>query len=410
MPDAVRLADLHWLQGHDPVAADEAPLPGTADVVIIGGGYVGGATAYWLARRGVSVVLLERRGISTGATGRNAGFIAPGLGMAFAEAVTRFGRQSAMERLNFTRTGRNLALQMIDELAIDCALEAKGGLTLAASAAEWQTLRASGKALHEAGFPIEVVDRQEMREHLHGEVPALFHGALYNPETLLVNPARLNNGIVRGAQALGARLCLGVNVTALVDQPSGIRVETDCGAIDAGHVVMATNAWTPLLEGFFIDRIRPVRGQVLATEPAPPVFRRAMSTNYGYEYWSQRSDGTIVLGGSRWAAPDRDEGYYAEELSPLIQDALYRFLTENFPALRDVRLAHRWSGIMGFSRDSYPFIGSMPGRPRLLVAAGFTGHGGPYFAVAGKCIADLIVDGCTDQPVHNYALDRDLEA
>jgi gamma-glutamylputrescine oxidase len=410
LPDPVALTDLHWLQGHPPVADDGAPLPKTADVVVIGGGYVGGATAYWLAKRGIAAVLLERRGISTGATGRNAGFIAPGLGMAFAEAVTRFGRQGAIERLNFTRSGRELALEMIRDLEIDCALEASGGLTLAASAEEWRSLQASGKALRQAGFPIEVLGRDDLGEHVYGPVPELFHGAVFNPETLLVNPARLNNGIVRGAQKLGARLCLGVKVEALEDQADGILVQTNHGAIHAGRVVMATNAWSPLLEGFFVDRIRPVRGQVLATEPAPPVFRRAMSTNFGYEYWSQRSDGTIVLGGARWAAPDREEGYYAEELNPLIQDALYHFLTDTFPALRGIGLAHRWAGIMGFSRDGYPFIGPLPGRPRLLAAAGFTGHGGPYFAVAGKCIADLIVDGRTDQPLYNYALDRDLPA
>src|SRR6478672_11314256 len=110
MPEAVTLADLHWLKGHEPVEGSQHPLPARAEVVIIGGGYAGGATAYWLAKRGVPTVLIERRGISTGATGRNAGFIAPGLGMAFSEGVARFGRPGAIERLNFTRTGRELAL------------------------------------------------------------------------------------------------------------------------------------------------------------------------------------------------------------------------------------------------------------------------------------------------------------
>ena len=59
----------------------------------------------------------------------------------------------------------------------------------------------------------------------------------------------------------------------------------------------------------------------IAKDPHAPTFRRAMSTNYGYEYWSQRADGTIVLGGGRWAVPDRDEGYYAEEVNPAIQSA-----------------------------------------------------------------------------------------
>ena len=404
------LADLHWLRAEsEAVPASEGPLPARADALIVGGGYVGGATAYWLARRGVDVVLVERRGISTGATGRNAGFIAPGLGIAYAEAEQRYGREGALRRLDFTRLGRDLALRLIDELAIECAMEAQGGLSLAASAEEWQTLRASGAALRAAGAPVEVLGRGDLAAHLHVPAPALFHGALYNPETLLVNPALLNNAIVRAAQRLGARVYPHTEALSLADGADGrITVETSRGEVSAGHVVLATNAWTPLLSGFFKDRITPVRGQIFATAPAPPTFKRAMSTNYGYEYWSQRADGAVVLGGGRWSVPDRDEGYYAEEITPAIHDALYRFLTTTFPTLAGIPVARRWSGIMGFSRDGYPFIGPMPGRPRLLVAAGYTGHGGPYFAIAGRCVAELIADGRTETPIDDYALDRVL--
>ncbi len=401
------LAPLHWWQGADPVIGTEAPLPSRADVVIVGGGYVGGATAYWLTRMGVQPVLVERRAISAGATGRNAGFIAPGLGQAFAEAVERYGRAGAIQRLEFTRRGRDLTRHMIDDLDIDCDLEQSGGLTVAASAAEWSILRASGDALIQAGVPVQVLDRPALADHLLTDVPSVFAGALYNSETMLVNPAKLNNAIVRAARDGGARVFLHTDVLALTDlADGGVMVETSRGEIAASRVVLATNAWSPLLAGFFTGRIRPVRGQMLATEPAPPVFRRAMSMNYGYEYWSQRAGGTIVLGGARWAVAGRDEGYYAEELNPDIQDALYRFLTDTFPALRGVGVARRWSGIMGFSRDGYPYIGPMPGRGRVLVAAGFTGHGGPYFALAGRCLAELIVHGRASEPIDSYALDR----
>jgi gamma-glutamylputrescine oxidase len=240
-------------------------------------------------------------------------------------------------------------------------------------------------------------------------VPDLFHGALFNPETMLVNPAKLPYGIMREAVRLGATLYPHTEVTALTDLPDGrIVVETSRGEIVAGRVVLATNAWTPLVAGFLKNLITPVRGQIFATEPAPPAFMRGMSTNYGYEYWSQRADGAVVLGGARWAADDRDEGYYAEELNPAIQSALYTFLTETFPALNGVKLARQWSGIMGFSRDVYPFIGPVPGRERLIAVAGFTGHGGPYAAIAGKCVADLIVRGKSEEPLDHYALDRSL--
>lgn len=411
MAQPTALTNLHWLRDAPDEEVAAEPLPASAEVVIVGAGYVGSATAYWLARRGVEALVVERRLPATGATGRNAGFIAPGLGMAFPEAVGRYGMSAAVERMEFTRAGRTLALELIEACGIECELEANGGLTLAASPEEWVALRASGEALRSAGFPFEILSREELRAHLHTDVPERFEGALFNPETLLVNPAKLARGILGAALSSGARLAERCDVVALSDLADGrVAVETSRGEVVARRVVLATNAWSPLLAGFFKDRIVPVRGQVLATEPAPPVFRRAMSTNWGYEYWSQRADGAIVLGGARWAAANRDEGYYAEEVNPTIQDALYRFLTETFPVLVEVGVSRRWSGIMGFSRDGYPFIGALPGRSGLLVAAGFTGHGGPYFAVAGKCLAELIVDGRTVLPLHHFDPGRDLPA
>lgn len=400
---------LHWLRDLNDadVPAAAGALPARADVVIVGGGYMGCATAMWLARAGVQAVLVERRGIATGASGRNAGFIAPGLGLATPDVIARGGRASALERLRFEWRGRDLVLALVKELATDVELEALGGLTLAASPREWETLVASGADLRREGFPVETLAQAELQDHIAAPVPDTLFGGLFNPETLLVNPARLCRAIAEEAHRQGARLFTNTEVTAIDD--AGERsffVSTSRGITLARHVVVAMNAWTPLVVGLLKDRIRPVRGQMLATAPAPRTFLRAMSANEGYEYWSQRHDGRIVLGGARWAVADRDEGYYAEDVNTTIQSALYQFLTESFPSLAGIPVERRWSGIMGFSRDGFPLIGPLPERPGMFVIAGFTGHGGPYAVIAGQCIADLIRHGKTDEAVHLFALDR----
>lgn len=409
MPRRAALANLHWHKDiHEEIAGEPGPLPERAEVVVIGGGYMGGSTALWLARNGIEPVVLERRGFSTGATGRNAGFVAPGLGEPFAQGIERWGKAAALERLNFTRRGRDLVITTIKELEIDCDLELAGGLTLASGQREWRLLRNSGEALRAVGLShYEVLTRRGLRDHFHVPVPEGFPGGLYNPETALVNPAKLSNAVLREAQRVGAKLHPYTEVTAITQAADGCEViDTNKGEIRASRVVLATNAWSPLLAGLLRHRIMPVRGQIFATEPAAPTFMHGMSTNYGYEYWSQRQDGAIILGGARWAVEDRDDGYYAEELRAEIQDALYRFLTERFPTLAGIKIARRWAGIMGFSRDGYPFIGPMPGRERFYVIAGFTGHGGPYSQIAGKCIAELIAHGKTDEPIHHFSLDR----
>lgn len=407
MSDRVSLTNVHWLREiAQPFPTPEQPLPARAGVVIIGGGYTGAATALWLARMGIEAVVIERRGVATGATGRNAGFIAPGLSEPFATSVQRFGHDGALRRVNFTRFGRDLALSLIEDLGLECELERSGGLTLASSPEEWRLLRESGEALRRAGLPVEVLAHAELRPHFALPVPERFAGGLFNPETLLVNPARLAIGLMREACRLGSRLHQNTEVFALTDRPGGITVETSRGEISAGRVVLATNAWSPLIVGLLKDRIAPVRGQALVTAPVPPAFSGALSANHGYEYWSQRRDGRIILGGARWAVPDGDQGHYAEEINPAVQSALYHFLTESFPALRGIAVERQWSGIMGFSRDGYPYIGPLPGRERLIVAAGYTGHGGPYFAVAGRCVAQFIAHGSCDPPLSDYAAER----
>lgn len=126
-------ARLHWLRElvDSDMPVESGPAPARADVVVIGGGYMGCSTALWLARAGVEVVLIERREIATGASGRNAGFIAPGLGLAAPDVVERSGREHAFDRLRFEWAGRDQALALIKELAVECELEALGGLTIA---------------------------------------------------------------------------------------------------------------------------------------------------------------------------------------------------------------------------------------------------------------------------------------
>jgi glycine/D-amino acid oxidase-like deaminating enzyme len=142
----------------------------------------------------------------------------------------------------------------------------------------------------------------------------------------------------------------------------------------------------PPLDGVIV----PVRGQVVVTEPVDPMWPFGLSTNFGYEYWLQRPDGRIVLGGMRWITPTREEGTDDDTvIEPAVSQRLRAFLPAHFPALANVRVEHEWTGIMGFTPDRAPLVGPLPGSPGEYLAAGFHGHGMPMTFYAARAVAEM---------------------
>jgi len=149
---------------------------------------------------------------------------------------------------------------------------------------------------------------------------------------------------------------------------------------------------------WFADKVDPVRGQMLATAPAPRIFELPIYADHGFDYWRQDAQGCVVLGGWRNLDPGSEVGF-DDVLHPGIQTRMEAFI-RRFEALRDTPITHRWSGIMGFSQDGLPIVGPAPGSPQVLVAAGYTGHG---FGFAWRC-GELAADAILGEPTPDLAL------
>src|SRR5207237_7467686 len=118
-----------------------------------------------------------------------------------------------------------------------------------------------------------------------------------------------------------------------------------------------------------------------------------LSTNHGYEYFMQRPDGRIVLGGMRWKTPGMEVNNDDDTtLVSSVSAGLRGFLPAHFTDLAPVPVQQEWVGVMGFSKDRNPLVGPLPGRPGEYIAAGFTGHGMPMTFFAGRNVADMIAD------------------
>ncbi len=380
-----------------PALVPDDPLPAEAEVVVIGGGMLGCWTAYWLARSGVAVSLVERTTIGWGATGRNGGFLGSGTAVGYLDAIERYGRADARDLWHLTQAGQRLAMQVIAEEEIDCDLRSPGILSLALTEETLDEMRRDTDAMRADGFDGGVVDRRGAQEIIRTPLgPEITGGGFFSRVGGQLHSLRYLTGIATGARRHGARLCQ-AGVTSLVAEPDGTRVETTAGTIRAGRVVVAVNAWSDELIPALAGMIVPTRGQILAYEPIPPVFTTglAASVTSSGEYWQQTPDGAIVIGGCRADAPNGDLGVRDLEPTPDVTDAIAAVLPRLFPELDGLRVARRWAGPMAFTADYLPVADAAPDLPGVWFAGGFCGHGMPYGPRVGQLLAEAAATGVT---------------
>src|SRR6185503_5214303 len=350
-----------WLDG---VQRSYPALEGdtTADVAIVGGGIAGIATAYFLAKAGARPIVLEARGVAEAASGRNAGFLLAGVAENFVAASHRYGPTNALRIWRLTKRTQALVRSLVAENGIDCELRFNGSDQIAGDDEEWGEVAESARLLAAEGVAVTT--------------NASARCATYADDGEL-HPVKWVRGLAAAAARAGARIHEDTRVTRVAD---GVAT-TERGAVRAGNVVLCTNAYTQHLTS---SRVRPVRGQMLATAPTARVFERPAYANRGYQYWRQRADGRVLVGGWRDTAVDEEIGE-EERTTTKIQSQLEAFL-----ASHGVRapITHRWAGTMGFSHDALPYVGHTG--PRLFVCGGFTGHGMAFGPASAEMIATLV--------------------
>lgn len=380
-------------------------LPEEVETVVVGGGFVGVSTAWWLAAEGADVILLEADHLAGKASGRNAGFLLTGTAEPLISLSRRIGEERAVTLWERSRENRELLRRAIlDPGLVDCGFTPEGswiaaldpelgdrdgadGPRAAGGEGELEELEASAAMLAERGFEIEWRDRAAV-ERASGS-PRLA-GALFQPHDGGLDPVALIRGLVR----LGRfETRTGVRVHALEARGDRVNLSTSAGEILAERVVLALNAYAPQLLSHLARQVRPVRGQMLATAPADE--RRLEGiwyVNHGYDYVRQLIDGTFVAGGRRHLAEAEERGYL-ESPTAGVQGALQSFVGEVFPWAAGLPVRYRWAGTMGFTEDHRPVIDTVPDVPAALYAAGFSGHGMSLGFVTGRYLARRVLGG-----------------
>ena len=382
-------------------------LPTWADYVVVGGGYLGASTCYWLSRAGVNVVLLERIAPAYGATGRNGGFLTIGPVEAYPQAIQRLGHKTARDVLQVTMESRSLVRQALMEEGIACDYRETGTLALALNANQQHAFAQSQVALAADGVVTQLLNHQQVQELIATPLSPEIIGGLLTPETALVHPARLVQGILTVAQHRGARI-VNATVQRLASAENAVRVHTSRGTIQTQQVVVATNAWMTDLLPQLEQVVVPVRGQVLSYMPLPPIFRSGMGvdvTGTG-EYWQQALDGSIILGGCRSVAPHQDVGVREMQPTREVQQPLEGVLPRLFPSLAGLRVAQRWAGLMAFTPDYLPIADRVPGMKGVWVVGGFSGHGMPFGMRLGQLLAESLLRNVASDALLPFHLAR----
>jgi gamma-glutamylputrescine oxidase len=382
-------------------------LPSGADVAIVGGGILGAATCYWLSRSGISTVLLERDALAHGATGRNGGFVSTGPAEGFLRTVKRQGPEIAQAVLQMTIENQQSLHNILQEEGINCDYRTPGSIHIAMHEDEWNDLAQDTHALQQIGLTIEMLEHQSLQKLIRTPLSNEIPGGRFNPIDAVIHPIKLVQGLIAAAQRRGTHVCQ-ATVTQLEARQGSVHIHTTSGSLAAEKVIVATNAWISTLLPLFAPYISPVRGQMLAYTPIPAIFSTGMGASITPtgEYWQQRPDGVIVLGGCRAAAHDFDVGLKPNQPTQEVQTALENVLPTLFPQLKDLQVQQRWAGLMAFTPDYLPIVDQVPDMPGVWTVGGFSGHGMPFGLRLSQLLADEVIHGTRSASLQPFRLER----
>jgi sarcosine oxidase subunit beta len=368
------------------------PLPESAEIVIIGGGVIGLAIAYYLAKGGLEdVVVVERGYLAEGASGRNGGGV----------------RQQWSTELNIRLMQESVALcrRFAVDLGVNVWFRQGGYLFLARNADEVARLEKNIALQNRCGVATKML---EPRQAL-AIVPELdltgIVGASYNPTDGILFPWPFLWGYARQAAAHGARIFTQTPVGGLEPQEAGgYIVHTSRGAVRARRVINATGAWSPKLgEMIGVDiPTFPIRHEICSSEPLKPFLRPMVSELASGLYCSQSMRGEIVGGVT---IPGHGSTYGMGSTLEFL--ATYaRRLVRLMPILGDIKILRQWAGPYDQSPDGNPILGAAPGHPDFFLACGFVGHGFMMAPIVGKLYGEWLTGGEPHEIFERYTLAR----
>ncbi|RAL14437.1 NAD(P)/FAD-dependent oxidoreductase [Aspergillus homomorphus CBS 101889] len=392
-------------------------LPQETDILIIGAGYAGVTLAYYLLKQlgdathpHPTITILEARQICSGATGRNGGHLRPDIYGHIPKYIERYGLEAGVEIANFEYEHMQAVKDLLTEEQIDCDFNITRNMNVYLSEDGGERARQVYEKLLAQGVAVAndlhytSAKNAEGISGVKGAKACLSYtsGTLWPYKFILGLLSKIASSPALNVQAR-------TPVTSVTSNEDGTHtVHTTRGAaIRARKVVYATNGYTAGLLPEYAKNIVPCRG--ICSHIAVPEGKEVPFLPYSYvvytkeggggSYLISRPDGSIIVGGAHYTFKDKreqwynvvDDGTLIEPTKNYYDDYMQRTFKgwEGSGAY----VKEIWTGIMGYSYDSHPHIGQVPGKPGQYICAGFNGHGMPVVLLSAKGLAEMIATG-----------------
>jgi len=385
----------------------------TAEVVVIGGGLIGSSAAYYLAKKGVKVTVIERReGLCFGASGANQG------GCPFQIFTSPV--------LDLVNESLKLYKGLSDELDYDLEYQNSGSLICSVDEEQYPAMESHYEIFRKKGLNVRLIEGEEIQEL----EPSLGKDVVVGVEEQysgIVNPFKVTYGFARAARKMGAEFILSTEVKNIETNKGKITsVATDRGKIETNFVVNAAGAWSPdigKMLGLTIP-VRPQRGQIIVTESVPLNKRWRyildadyLTTAFNAEKIAKSKDPRIKLGiagsyiqansGNWTVASSRDFTGYNNKVTMQTLSYIAKRIIKFMPKFADVNFIRAFAGFRPFCYvDGLPILSKVDNLLGFIIATGHAGEGVTLAPITGKLISELITENRTSIPIDAFAFSR----
>lgn len=356
----------HWQRSHTFTVPDIQ-----TDVVIVGAGYVGLSTAWWITENspGVKVTVIERSRPGAGASGRNAGFLTKGSAFFYQHLNEKWGTARALEIFRFAETSLELVNQQILKASPELKAEKTSSLTLTRKKGELDKLPADFGFEWTSGIPEKLLSTYE--------------GAFRSEPEYKINPMELIGSLKKSLEARKVQIIESSGAYQLF--PDGVR--TVMNTIRCKKVILAINGYASEFHPAFASLIKPNRAQMLAIETEDEIDAGSLYYDPAERvYWRKSGDKAILIGGKRLLDEKNECGNF-EKVSPLIQEGLEDYVRNVLKI--NFKVIHRWSGVMGFTDHELPLLTQIEAPLPTWFVGGFSGHGMGFGFHAAKEMSEL---------------------
>jgi glycine/D-amino acid oxidase-like deaminating enzyme len=365
-----------------------------ADIVIVGAGITGAFLAERFTREGRSVAVVDRHAPATGSTLASTAMLLWELDASLLELEERFGFARAGRIAGICRQQVAGIAGMVKQFGIACDFAWRPSLYLSGNKLDREQLREEKRLRDRLGLEGQYLDAEAL-----DACGIIGEGALLHQGSAEADPVKLALGLLAVAVMRGARVITPAKALGYETTLEGVVVETDCGVVRAGSLVLASGYEMP--DFVPADRHRLASSWALASAPLerPPWPNGALiwEASEPYLYMRTAADGRVIVGGEDESVATASR---REELTGQKVERLLAVAAARCPAIAGLRPQFAWSGYFGETEDSLPLIGQVPGRPNCFAAYGYGGNGMTFSALA----ADLLAAELSGVPSADAAL------